>query len=187
MSLRMGNDNCISCGSILAGGRPEDVLCDKCVAKVAYTPRSDKVMSRAAAGNIGLLVDAFDSAYPDNNPKAAVASSKCPVHLVPPALVIGVAEAMKNGADKYGAYNFRDSKISASVYYSAMLRHLYAWWDGEDNASDSGLDHLKHIGSSIALLLDAQASGTFDDDRPRKSGSANLLEEYYEKSRTINK
>lgn len=116
--------------------------------------------------------------YPDNNPKAAVGETKCPLHLVPPALAIGVAEALKNGADKYGSYNFRESKIAASVYMGAILRHLYAWWDGEDCASDSGIDHLKHIGASIALMLDAKAAGTFDDDRPAKGGSAELLEQY---------
>lgn len=116
--------------------------------------------------------------YPNNNPKAAVGESKCPLHLVPPALSIGVAEAMKNGADKYGAYNFRDSKIAASVYMGAILRHLYAWWDGEDNAQDSGIHHLKHLGASVGLMLDAMAKGTFDDDRPTSGGAAELLREY---------
>lgn len=119
--------------------------------------------------------------YPDNNPKAAIGQAKVPLHLVPPALAIGVAEALKNGADKYGAYNFRDSKIAGSVYMAAILRHLYAWWDGENKASDSGIHHLKHIGASVALMLDAMAAGTFDDDRPTKGGAAELIAAYGDK------
>lgn len=116
--------------------------------------------------------------YPDNNPKAAVGELKCPLHLVPPALIIGAAEALKNGADKYGAYNFRDSKIAASVYMGAIMRHLLAWWDGEDNAQDSGIHHMKHIAASAALVLDAMSTGTFADDRPPVGGAAKLLLEY---------
>ena len=136
--------------------------------------RSDKVVAQSTQLNTA----GSNEVYPDNNPKATVGETKCPLHLVPPALSIGVAEAMKNGADKYGAYNFRDSKIAASVYMGAILRHLYAWWDGEDNAQDSGINHLKHIGASIGLMLDAEAAGTFVDDRPTKGGAAKLLEDY---------
>ena len=118
--------------------------------------------------------------YPDNNPKQAVGETKCPLHLVPPALAIGVAEAMKNGADKYGAYNFRESGIAASVYIGAILRHLYAYMDGEDCARDSQIHHLKHIGASIALMLDSMAKGTYVDDRPTQGAASDLLEEYNE-------
>lgn len=116
--------------------------------------------------------------YPDNNPKQAIGAKKCPLHLVPPALSIGVAEAMKDGAEKYGAFNFRESGIAGSVYTGAILRHLYAYMDGEDNASDSGIHHLKHVGACIALMLDSMATGTFVDDRPTRGGASALLEEY---------
>jgi hypothetical protein len=118
--------------------------------------------------------------YPDNNPKATVGSLKCPLHLVPPALAIGAAEALINGADKYGAYNFRESQIAANVYTAAILRHLYAYMDGEDNAEDSGVHHLKHIAATIGIMLDAMAVGTFDDNRPAKGGAVRLLREYNE-------
>lgn len=119
-----------------------------------------------------------DGEYPDNNPKQAIGEAKCPLHLVPPALTIGVAEAMADGARKYGAYNFRDSKIKCSVYTAAILRHLFAYMDGEENAKDSGVHHLKHAAACIALMLDSQSTGTFVDDRPAPGKSAELLEEY---------
>lgn len=124
----------------------------------------------------------FKGSYPNDNPKQAVGEKKCPLHLVPPALSIGVAEALKNGADKYGAYNFRDSGIAGSVYIGAMLRHLYAYMDGEDNAQDSNIHHLKHVGASIALMLDSMAKGTFVDDRPTKGEASKLLMDYEDRS-----
>jgi hypothetical protein len=125
-----------------------------------------------------IMKDNCAETYPDNNPKQTVGEMKCPLHLVPPALAIGVAEALKNGADKYGAYNFRESGIAAHVYIGAIMRHLYAYMDGEDNAQDSGIHHLKHIGASIALMLDSMAKGTYVDDRPTKGAANELLEEY---------
>lgn len=121
--------------------------------------------------------------YPDNNPKQFVGEQKCPLHLVPPALSIGVAEALKNGADKYGAFNFRTSNIAATVYIGAILRHLYDYLDGEDLAQDSQIHHLKHIGASIAIMLDSMAVGTFVDDRPTKGGASQLLEEYHDRTK----
>ena len=44
--------------------------------------------------------------YPDNNPKTAFGLKKVPLHLVPPALEQGAAEAFQNGADKYGPFNW---------------------------------------------------------------------------------
>lgn len=124
-------------------------------------------------------------AYPGNNPKAAMGAKKAPLHLVPPALTIGAAEAMADGAQKYGPYNFRDSGIAASVYMGAILRHLYEWWDGDDFTSDSNVHHMKSIAADVGLVLDAMAKGTFVDDRPTKGGAKQLLEEWerkYERS-----
>ena len=116
--------------------------------------------------------------YPQDNPKAAIGAKKIPLHLVPPALMIGAAEAMADGARKYGPYNFRDSGIAASVYMGAIERHLFSWWDGEDNTRDSNIHHLKAIAADIGLMLDAMAKGTFVDDRPTTGGAADLIDEW---------
>jgi hypothetical protein len=109
------------------------------------------------------------------NPKDLVGAKKAPLKLVPPALVIGVAEAMANGAEKYGAYNFRDIPVEMMTYIEAALRHLFAFMDGQDNAEDTGIHHLKHAGASIAIVLDGIAMGTIIDNRPSKGPAADLL------------
>lgn len=105
-------------------------------------------------------------AYPDDNPKTARGAVKPPLHFVPPVALLHLGAAMENGGDKYGAMNWREKRISSSVYYDAAMRHLLAWWDGEDVAPDSGVHHLGHVMACMALILDGSASGMLNDNRP---------------------
>lgn len=118
--------------------------------------------------------------YPDNNPKTAVGVTKAPLHLVPPAGVIAMAEAFKDGAAKYGPFNWRDKTVSSSVYYDAALRHLVAWWDGENHAPDSGVHHLGHAMACLAIVLDAGSIDRLNDNRPTAGAAARLLAEIAE-------
>jgi hypothetical protein len=121
------------------------------------------------------------SSIPDNaNPKDAQARKKVPLGLVPPALIIGAAEALADGARKYGAYNWRDISIRYSVYIEAIERHTQALKDGEDDASDSLIHHVKHIAASCAIILDAIGGGNLIDDR-KKGPGAKLLAEAHAK------
>jgi len=99
------------------------------------------------------------------NPKARIGALKVPLHLVPPALSIGAAMALKDGAAKYGPYNWRAEPINISTYIGAIQRHMLAYQDGEDVAEDSGVDHLGHVAACCALLMDSKAHGSLIDDR----------------------
>lgn len=116
--------------------------------------------------------------YPDHNPKTAQGALKIPLDLVPPSSSHFLALAFKNGADKYGPYNWRERGISSSVYYAAAKRHLDSWWDGEDVAEDSGVHHIAHAMACMALILDSMTVGTLNDNRPPKGASAILQKEY---------
>lgn len=119
--------------------------------------------------------------YKDNNPKTLVGASKVPLHLVPPSAKHFLAEALGDGARKYGPYNWRDSKISVSTYKAAMERHMDAFWDGEDYASDSGVHHVAHAMACCALLLDAMSIDMLVDDRPTAGAAPSLQKEYVTK------
>lgn len=99
------------------------------------------------------------------DPKGDAGALKTPLHLVPPALLEACAMAMKNGAERYGAWNFRDTKVKASTYLGAVMRHIDAWRDGEDIDPDSGVSHLGHAAANLAILLDTAKHGTLVDDR----------------------
>lgn len=114
--------------------------------------------------------------YPDDNPKTQFGVSKVPLHLVPPIAIGEMSEAFENGANKYGAYNWREKTISSSVYYAAALRHLMAWWDGEDYAPDSGVHHLGHVMACCAMVLDSKAISKLNDNRPVSGGMPKFLE-----------
>lgn len=119
--------------------------------------------------------------YKDNNPKTLVGASKVPLHLVPPSAKHFLAEALGDGAHKYGPYNWRDSKISISTYKAAMERHMDAFWDGEDYAADSGVHHVAHAMACCALILDAMSIDMLVDDRPTPGATPILQKEYVTK------
>lgn len=104
--------------------------------------------------------------YPDDNPKTAIGTTKPPLSCVPPVAIFHMGQAMKDGKEKYGLMNWREHRVSSSVYYDAAMRHLMSWWDGEDRASDSGVHHLAHAMACLAILLDAESTGQLNDDRP---------------------
>ena len=81
---------------------------------------------------------------------------------------------MQDGADKYGPFNWQEAPIQASIYYDAMMRHLMAWYTGEDvdPGSKSGGLHLAAVRAGAGILIDAFATGSIIDDRPKKAASA---------------
>lgn len=103
---------------------------------------------------------------PDRNPKDIAGSKKCPMHLLPPVALEEAAWAHGLGAGKYGAFNWRQKKISASQYVGAALRHLMKWNDREDNDHESGRCHLAHVVATMNIVMDAKHHGCLIDDRP---------------------
>jgi hypothetical protein len=121
----------------------------------------------------------MNAKVPDNNPKTRVGGmNKVPMHLVPPRALAHVALAFADGGFKYQPYNWHTEPISASVYYGAMLRHIYAWWDGEDVPSDGVAHHLAHAACCILMILDTMGTECLNDNRPSMIGEgySELLE-----------
>lgn len=105
----------------------------------------------------------------DANLKTRAALGKPTTFAIPPVSVLALGAAMEDGARKYGVFNWRGTGVTASVFFNAMERHLLAWRNGEDFAPDSGIHHLAHLMASAAILLDAEACGVYNDDRPETS------------------
>ena len=109
--------------------------------------------------------------YPDGNPKTAAGAVKPSFDAIPVSALIPLGQAMADGKKKYGLTNWREKPVSTSVYYNAMLRHLFSFWDGEDTAEDSGVHHLGHAMACMAIILDARSAGKLNDDRPAVAGA----------------
>ena len=102
----------------------------------------------------------------DTNPKDAVGIAKVPMSTIPAPVLMEVGLAMMEGARKYGRHNYRTVGVRASVYYDACLRHLTAWWEGEDIDPDSGLSHLVKAIACLVVIRDSMQRGNWVDDRP---------------------
>jgi hypothetical protein len=104
-----------------------------------------------------------------SNPKDAVGIKKAPMSTVPAPVLAECGLAMLEGALKYGRHNYRAVGVRSSVYYDAALRHLMAWWEGQDTDPDSGLSHLVKAMACMVVLRDSQSRGNLTDDRPPKT------------------
>lgn len=100
------------------------------------------------------------------NPKDMVGTRKAPMSTVPANVIAEVGVAMLEGASKYGRHNYRIAGVRSSVYYDAVMRHLMAWWEGEDIDPDSGMSHITKAITSLVVLRDAMMQGMATDDRP---------------------
>ena len=123
----------------------------------------------------------------DTNPKDLIGQTKLQTWLVPPSAKIALAEALTDGANKYGPFNWREKGVRATVYIAAAERHVMSYLDGEDSAEDSGVHHLAHAMACFAILLDAIAQGNIVDDRPIKGASPALLKAIHLKNEEKNK
>src|SRR5690242_5680247 len=63
--------------------------------------------------------------------------------LIPKIATDLAARVYAFGAHKYADHNWRKG-YEWSKSYAAAMRHLTAWWDGEDVDPESGLSHLGH-------------------------------------------
>lgn len=112
------------------------------------------------------------------NPKDACGRAKPNLALLPASALIMGAAVMQHGADKYGAYNWRREQVAATVYVSAMMRHLLAFVDGQDIDEESGLPHLAHVFAGAGILMDAIACEQAVDDRPDIGPAPELIRQY---------
>ena len=94
-------------------------------------------------------------------------NGKPPIHLIPPDVILRLARVYQYGAKKYAPRNWEKGMDWSRMYDSAM-RHLLAFWDGEDIDSESGLPHIDHALWNVAGLAHYAAFYRDRDDRPRK-------------------
>jgi len=92
---------------------------------------------------------------------------KLPMHLVPTDAIRGMAQVLKVGAEKYELRNWEKGAYY-SVPYASLMRHLLAFWDGENVDSESGRPHLEHVLTNAAFLLRYYEQFPELDDRPGK-------------------
>ena len=112
-----------------------------------------------------------------SNPKARHGIAKPSAGFTPPLAKVWLNIAMQEGAGKYGRFNWRETPVDISTYYSAANRHWDAFYSGQETDPKTGVHHLAYAMACCAIILDAQAWGNLIDDRPR-SNVPELLEKF---------
>lgn len=84
--------------------------------------------------------------------------------LLPPEALAKVAELYGFGAQKYDAHNWRKG-YAWSLSFASMMRHAWAFWNGEDIDAETGLPHLTSVVFHAFTLLTFMTEHRDFDDR----------------------
>jgi len=103
-----------------------------------------------------------------SNPKDLIGRTKMYWSVLPWNVLARVSLVLLEGARKYGRHNWRTSPIEAGVYFDASLRHMTAWWEGEDYTPE-GTYHIDNAIATLLILRDSVLRGDMIDDRPPRS------------------
>lgn len=98
-------------------------------------------------------------------------ANKTPYELIPFDALESVAEVLRYGAEKYSPRNW-ERGFHWSRVFSSTLRHLFAFFRGEDTDAETGHSHLAHAATNIFFLLAFQLRGTGTDDRQESSSGS---------------
>ena len=116
----------------------------------------DKMIARVSSFNWREEVPKDEFVKSDDN--------KSRYDLLPPEMLEETAQVLAFGAQKYSDNNWVKG-ASWSRYFSAMMRHMWAWWRGEDNDPETGYSHLAHAACCLGFLMAYQRRGIGEDDR----------------------
>lgn len=92
---------------------------------------------------------------------------KLPYGLIAPEILESLAKVLAFGADKYAPRNW-EAGMSWDRVFSALQRHSWSWWKGEDKDPETGFSHLEHAACCIMFLLAYEQRGVGVDNRPKK-------------------
>lgn len=88
--------------------------------------------------------------------------------LVPVSSLVALASVLTFGASKYSDRNW-ERGLAWSRPYGAALRHLTAWWAGENLDPETGYSHLWHALTELAFLVEYEKTHPELDNRPQGS------------------
>lgn len=102
-------------------------------------------------------------------------SSKVRIELFPGDALVAISHVLTFGAKKYADRNW-EKGMSWSRPFGALMRHMWAWWQGKSVTnvnylfgnldSETKVSHLWHAGCCIVFLICYEARGIGNDDRP---------------------
>ena len=83
-----------------------------------------------------------------------------------PNSIWDIVAVLEYGAGIYGKSNWKLG-MKWTRCFDAAMRHLWAWFRGENVDPESGLPHLAHAAVNLMFIMDYGAMGAGEDDRPK--------------------
>lgn len=103
----------------------------------------------------------------DDNKALHYSEGKPGVDQIPVEVLLEWGEVFSYGEAKYDRSNWLKGN-DWHQFQGSALRHIFAFWKGEDIDPESGLPHLSHAIWNLAALRYYQIHGLGNDDRPIK-------------------
>lgn len=81
-------------------------------------------------------------------------SGKMDWSLLPIESVEEIIKVLEFGATKYDDWNWATGEgFKYTRVFNATMRHLWAWFKGEDNDPETGISHWAHAGCNVLFML----------------------------------
>lgn len=93
-------------------------------------------------------------------------AGKARLDLIAPEMLDGIADILAFGAARYGERNW-EKGMSWGRPFGAMMRHMWAWWRGEQADAETGKSHLWHAACCLMFLIAYEARRVGTDDRAK--------------------
>jgi hypothetical protein len=91
---------------------------------------------------------------------------KIRIELFPPDALLAISDILTSGAKKYSDRNWEQG-MDWSRIFGALMRHMWAWWRGDDKDPETGKSHLWHAGCCIVFLIAYEERKIGLDNRPK--------------------
>lgn len=146
---------CVKCKGTFYPNRNDENVCPTCASVSKYVqeatgrPLSDLVGRTAVEVLEGRKDDAGKPRY----------------DLLDPQYLHETARVLEYGARKYKERNWENG-MSWGRPFAALMRHLWAWWGGEQRDPETGFLHLAHASCCLMFLLAYEKRKIGSDDRP---------------------
>lgn len=88
--------------------------------------------------------------------------------LIPKLPLEALARLYGQGARKYADRNW-ERGYEWSLSFAALNRHLWAWWGGEDNDTETGVSHLTNVAWHAFALREFMSTHPELDNRPKRA------------------
>jgi len=99
-----------------------------------------------------------------HKPGIKLDTDKSRFDLIPPEALFALSEILTLGEKKYSGRNWEQGMDWGRVF-AGIMRHLWAWWGGQDKDPETRRSHLWHALAGITFLTTYEARSVGTDSR----------------------